>query len=259
MLVTCDVNGNIRLWSADKKFLREIQFPNPIDSVIFLNQAGDLLVSHESRISHIKFEAYWCKIFDYYGYTNKNTRDFTPIEEQSVYSDADFVVGEDHPRRVTITSEEIFNSILNPATQVAAKGLQKKLDLDKINEQAGLAQAETIPRRNSIITRSSPPVASRVKNIVSSKPVPTATESAILTRAPETLQSSTSKPKKKTEITLSPEELEAIRQEKMRQIYLPSGVSIPKEKGLARVGMMQPLPGVSYLATSPTYYEMMAR
>ena len=29
--------------------------------------------------------------------------------------------------------------------------------------------------------------------------------------------------------------------------------------GLTRVGLMQPLPGVSHLATSPTYYEMRAK
>jgi hypothetical protein len=46
---------------------------------------------------------------------------------------------------------------------------------------------------------------------------------------------------------------------KLREVHLPAGVSIPREPGLARVGLMQPLPGVSYLATSPTYYEMMAR
>jgi hypothetical protein len=34
---------------------------------------------------------------------------------------------------------------------------------------------------------------------------------------------------------------------------------LPKSTTTPRVGMIQPLPGVSYLATSPTYYEMMAR
>jgi hypothetical protein len=35
--------------------------------------------------------------------------------------------------------------------------------------------------------------------------------------------------------------------------------ALPKSTTTPRVGMIQPLPGVSYLATSPTYYEMMAR
>ena len=37
LLVTSDITGIIRLWTKDKKFLREIQFPDPIDSVSFLN------------------------------------------------------------------------------------------------------------------------------------------------------------------------------------------------------------------------------
>ena len=35
--------------------------------------------------------------------------------------------------------------------------------------------------------------------------------------------------------------------------------ALPKSMTTPRVGIIQPLPGVSYLATSPTYYEMMAR
>jgi hypothetical protein len=35
--------------------------------------------------------------------------------------------------------------------------------------------------------------------------------------------------------------------------------ALPKTSAVPRVGVIQPLPGVSYLATSPTYYEMMAR
>lgn len=58
---------------------------------------------------------------------------------------------------------------------------------------------------------------------------------------------------------LTPEELEARRQRWMLQIQEPSGPAIPKEPGLGHLGLMQPLPNVSYLATSPTYYEMMAR
>ena len=32
--------------------------------------------------------------------------------------------------------------------------------------------------------------------------------------------------------------------------------SIPKTPGLPRIGQIQPLPGLSYLATSTSYYEM---
>lgn len=76
LMVTCDEEGIVRLWNREKKFLREIQFPGPIDSIVFLNQEGDLLVSHEQRLSLVKLETYWTKVFDYYGVTRADKRDF---------------------------------------------------------------------------------------------------------------------------------------------------------------------------------------
>lgn len=69
LIVTADVNGVVRLWTKNKKFIREIQFPGLIDSVAFLNTAGDLLVSHAERISKIRIAEYWTKTFDYFGIT----------------------------------------------------------------------------------------------------------------------------------------------------------------------------------------------
>ena len=69
LLVTADINGTVRIWTKEKKFLREIQLPNPIQSVCFLNNEGDILISHASRISLLRFSSYWTKIFDYYGLT----------------------------------------------------------------------------------------------------------------------------------------------------------------------------------------------
>lgn len=98
LIVTSDKNGVIRIWNKDKKFLREIHFPNPVDSVCFLNIEGDILVSHSKRISHIKFTSYWTKIFDYYGISNKID---DPVlneirkENESILHDSNFVVEED--------------------------------------------------------------------------------------------------------------------------------------------------------------------
>ena len=52
--------------------MREIQFPHPIDSVCFINERGDILVSHVSRISKIKFETYWTGSFTNFGFTELN-------------------------------------------------------------------------------------------------------------------------------------------------------------------------------------------
>lgn len=44
---------------GDKQLIREINFPNKVDSVCFLNEEGDLVVGHEQRLSVIRFKTYW--------------------------------------------------------------------------------------------------------------------------------------------------------------------------------------------------------
>lgn len=46
--------------------------PTRIDSICFMNSRGDLLVSHSNRVSLIKLETYWTRIFDYNGITNSS-------------------------------------------------------------------------------------------------------------------------------------------------------------------------------------------
>jgi len=64
MVSSCE-GGSIRVWSPDKKFLREIAFPHSVDSVCFFNASGDILVSHESRVSVITYEVYKTQSFAY--------------------------------------------------------------------------------------------------------------------------------------------------------------------------------------------------
>lgn len=65
MVVTSDESGIIKLWTSDKRFLREIVFPHPVDSVCFFNAEGDLLVSHDNRVSTINFKRYKLSAFDF--------------------------------------------------------------------------------------------------------------------------------------------------------------------------------------------------
>lgn len=65
LFVTSCAGGTVKIWSQDKQFLREIAFPHPVDSVCFFNTSGDLLVSHENRVSIILYERYSTKSFDY--------------------------------------------------------------------------------------------------------------------------------------------------------------------------------------------------
>lgn len=108
LLVTSDVKGAIRVWNKDKKFIREIQLPNPIESICFLNAEGDLLISHSARISHLRFKTYWTKIFDYYGLTQSKTDEFLQdvvSDQVSLYSDADFIFSEEPITQHWVDSE----------------------------------------------------------------------------------------------------------------------------------------------------------
>lgn len=65
LFVTSCAGGYVRIWNQDKLFLREISFPHRVDSVCFFNSEGDILVSHEKRVSMIDYERYTTKSFDY--------------------------------------------------------------------------------------------------------------------------------------------------------------------------------------------------
>ena len=66
LMVTACSAGSVKIWSTnnvkglgDKQLIREINFPNKVEAVCFLNEHGDLLVGHDRRISMIKFATYW--------------------------------------------------------------------------------------------------------------------------------------------------------------------------------------------------------
>jgi len=65
LIVSCCSQGSIKIWSIDKKFIREISFPHKVDSVCFFNSKGDILISHEQRVSMIKYSSYRTKVFNY--------------------------------------------------------------------------------------------------------------------------------------------------------------------------------------------------
>jgi hypothetical protein len=53
-----------------------------------MNSHGDILVSHDTRISKIKMETYWTKIFDYYGITPDSGAELERVrkDHESIYS-----------------------------------------------------------------------------------------------------------------------------------------------------------------------------
>jgi WD40 repeat protein len=55
--------GIIKIWSLEKRFIREIVFPHKVESICFYNDTGDLLISHEQRVSLLLFKTYSNKCF----------------------------------------------------------------------------------------------------------------------------------------------------------------------------------------------------
>lgn len=112
LIVTSDSGGSIKLWSMEKRFMREIVFPHAIDSVCFLNTNGDILVSHVQRISKIRYEAYWTSTFTHFGFTNVTDPIHVKYKENEATIETEFF--DDHvclklpPSRTRIINEEHF-------------------------------------------------------------------------------------------------------------------------------------------------------
>ena len=103
--------------------------PTPCDSICFRNPRGDLLVSHSNRVSLIKLETYWTRVFDYYGVTDSTTDKSlfqVAADDVSLYSEAVIQVDENIKRLVDITQESIINQIIN--------GKVPELKQDFVNE-----------------------------------------------------------------------------------------------------------------------------
>jgi hypothetical protein len=81
LVVSSCAAGSIRIWNRDKKFIREISFPHKVDSVCFHNSAGDILVSHEQRVSLVVFEKYKTETFEYMAGNNDPVR-LVPVSDE---------------------------------------------------------------------------------------------------------------------------------------------------------------------------------
>lgn len=96
LIVSSCAAGSIRIWSRDKKFLREIAFPHKVDSACFYNAAGDILVSHEQRVSLVAYARYKTDTFDY-------------------------VAASKDPVRLVAASDELFDDLKAKDDQVRGK------------------------------------------------------------------------------------------------------------------------------------------
>lgn len=53
LFVTGGRDGLVKVWNIRKELIREIKFPEPITSLIFLNNDADILVGHVGKVSKV--------------------------------------------------------------------------------------------------------------------------------------------------------------------------------------------------------------
>ena len=51
VIASADSTGLIKIWSAQKMLIREIQFPEPVNSLWFISAQGDLMIGHDTTLS----------------------------------------------------------------------------------------------------------------------------------------------------------------------------------------------------------------
>ena len=285
LIVTADKNGVIRIWTHEKVFLREIQFPDEIESLCFLNEDGDLLVSHSRRISKISFISYWSKVFDYFGITTAKEHPILSVlakEEEGVFDDPDFRMEQQQPRMIKITSQVMMQKVLDGKVdrqsntpnlpQKQQESAVLKVPVKMQNEQSRYSINQSQDLRE--VKQSS---AKKILRSSQNAPLPAASQ-PVSSPATATLDHSnlvTANASVYTHTRSAEEEAERAHEEMLRgmtqdqrRLYVknklatmnPSAITaLPRSQALPKVGVIQPLPGVSYLATSPTYYEMMAQ
>lgn len=57
-ILTADKEGLVKVWTDSKELIAELQFPENVSSVKFLNSDKDILVGHQTRISLVKAHSY---------------------------------------------------------------------------------------------------------------------------------------------------------------------------------------------------------
>ena len=130
LAVTSDIQGNLKIWSLEKRFLREIHFPKAIDSVCFLNKDGDILVAHDQRISKIRYETYWTSSFTHFGFTDLD--DPIHLRYKATEATIETEMYDDHvylkppPSRTRIMNQEHFVDLFRAKTEDEQAGAASK-------------------------------------------------------------------------------------------------------------------------------------
>ena len=60
--ITADSDGLVKIWTNDKQIIREVTFPEPIKSVMFINANCDVLIGHGKFVSMVHLKDYNVKL-----------------------------------------------------------------------------------------------------------------------------------------------------------------------------------------------------
>lgn len=58
LFISGSIDGLVKIWNLKKELIREIQFPEPVYSVSFLNEEGDIIVGHLGKVSTVAYHDY---------------------------------------------------------------------------------------------------------------------------------------------------------------------------------------------------------
>ena len=58
LYVSGDHDGLVKVWNSKKQLIREVKFVEPVNSVSFLNQKGDIIVGHQGNLSRLNYRDY---------------------------------------------------------------------------------------------------------------------------------------------------------------------------------------------------------
>lgn len=221
LTITSDESGIIRIWDQDKKFLREIVFPHRVDSVCFYNAAGDILVSHEKRVSLINFKRYRTSSFNYV----EDTR---------------------QPVKLIPATDELFENLKAKDEQVRGKKVTYVVESsDEESEQESIVKTHPSPELNirSLEVKYQQIKKRNIGDVDIEEEIALVKEANIemQIRIQRNLDQQADQLKGKKKFELKPYDHPAI----------------PRKKG-KRIKASRPIPGVSYLSTTGVYDEIMA-
>ena len=58
LVISGSEDGYVKVWNVKKELIREIKFPEPVYSVSFLNNEGDIIVGHLGKVSTVSHHDY---------------------------------------------------------------------------------------------------------------------------------------------------------------------------------------------------------